>query len=224
MAKGPRIVATLNQKGGVGKTMLTVNLAAAAHLTGRRVLLLDLDTQGSAFEWFGERGETSKLAGLAVAQAPKALSLQKLEALAWGYDVVLLDGPARLEDITRAAAVAADVVVIPLEAGCFDWWATRGTRSLLEEADDVRAVMGRGPVRRVFALNAVPAQRSNLKRDAIEAITSLEGRAPVVISNRDAFKLAAHRGESVLTLEPSSAAAAEIQMLYLAVFGGVDVE
>lgn len=206
-------IAVLNQKGGVGKTTLATNLAAAAHLAKKRTLLIDLDEQGSALDWYNARQDGSKLAGLATVKFDRALSLPRYREISAGFDVVVLDGPPRLGTLTRSAAVVADIVVVPVRPGAFDLWAVEETVSTLAEADEIRAQLDRRPVRRLFVINQA-ATNTVIARETPEALAEVGDTASVIIHLRVAFAEAANAGESVLTTQAEGPAAAEIHELY----------
>jgi chromosome partitioning protein len=206
-------LAVLNQKGGVGKTTLATNLAAASHLAGYRTLLLDLDPQSSALDWNQARADGSALDGLSVAKFDKPLVLSKFTPLVSKYDVTVLDGPARLGKLTLSAAVVADAVLVPMQPAYLDLWASDATLEVLAEADAVREQLGLMPVRRWFVLNQVKSG-TRVSTLAKASIAELGNLVDVAIHHRTSFVLATGRGESVLTEAPKSAAATEISRLF----------
>ena len=94
----PKVIAILNQKGGVGKTTLAVHLATALARNRRRVLLVDADPQGSALDWAAAR-TTPPL--FPVVGLPKNSIHKELPALAVNYDFVIIDGPPRVYEVLQ---------------------------------------------------------------------------------------------------------------------------
>ena len=87
-ARKPRVIALLNQKGGVGKTTSTVNLGAACARYGQRVLLVDLDPQSNLSLHFG------------VESGPEQRTIRDL----------LLDPTCRIEDAVQTARAGLDFI------------------------------------------------------------------------------------------------------------------
>ena len=87
-ARKPRVIALLNQKGGVGKTTSTVNLGAAFARYGQRVLLVDLDPQSNLSLHFG------------VESGPEQRTIRDL----------LLDPTCRIEDAVQTARAGLDFI------------------------------------------------------------------------------------------------------------------
>ncbi|MBH0130465.1 ParA family protein [Salinibacterium sp. NK8237] len=79
MPENPRVFTVANQKGGVGKTTSTVNLAAALARTGARVLVIDLDPQGNASTAVGveHRSDTPSVYDVMINDVPMADVIQK---------------------------------------------------------------------------------------------------------------------------------------------------
>ncbi len=84
----PRIFCVANQKGGVGKTTTTVNLAAGLALSGQRVLVVDLDPQGNATMGSGIDKRTLALSLYDVLLESASIREARVRSTSGGYDVI----------------------------------------------------------------------------------------------------------------------------------------
>ena len=105
------IVAIVNQKGGTGKTTLSINLSSAfAEIYP--TLLLDADPQGSSLDWADSRSTTRQMNLDALGVEPSHL-LRDIRRLSPNYGWIIIDGPPGIGRINADAVRAADIVLIP---------------------------------------------------------------------------------------------------------------
>jgi chromosome partitioning protein len=84
----PRVLAVTNQKGGVGKTTTTINLAASLVTAARRVLLVDLDPQGNATMGSGIDKRALKTTVYQVLLGETSIAAVRIRSQSGGFDVI----------------------------------------------------------------------------------------------------------------------------------------
>lgn len=126
-----RVISLINNKGGVGKTTLAINIACELARRGTATGLVDIDPQCSAMDW-GDKREARENDNPAVIAVP-AQQLAKIiqKARAAGTGAVVIDTPAKLESSLTLAAELSDVIVIPLRPSVMDLQAMQGTIACL---------------------------------------------------------------------------------------------
>jgi len=128
-----RVVSILNPKGGCGKTTLATNLAQSFQTQGMRVLLVDSDPQGSARDWHAAQEDNS----LPLIALDRPNNLKTVASVGHGYDIVVIDGAAKLEDMIAAAVKISDAVLIPVQPSPYDIWAAADLVDLIKTRQEV---------------------------------------------------------------------------------------
>ena len=143
MTMTAKIIGVIQIKGGAGRSTLSTNLAGELSKIGRTVLI-DCDMpQGTSASWFAVRKGADKVDNLVVDTVTNHRELIEKVERYQDADFIVLDGPPRIAELTRAILMLANLCLIPVGASAAELWATNDLLLLVKEAKKLRKIKTR---------------------------------------------------------------------------------
>lgn len=198
-----QVIAIASQKGGSGKSTISIHLGTLAAQNGIKTLIADMDEHSqTTTEWGKDRGKTTPL----VAKVPlnKLLGMLK-QAKEKGFQLAILDLPPYVDTFVQEVTKRADLTIVP-------------TRPFFPDMRTLPRVLKQIHPPYFVLFNACPVGKNSMEGSkTLEARRILnKNKIPVCtysISQRVAFTDALNGGESVNEFDPKSKAAMEIRNL-----------
>lgn len=196
-----KVIVIASQKGGAGKTTLATHLAVAAGLSGvGKVLVMDMDEQGSLTQWWNAReAEAPYLTQATLSELPE--KIKELEKA--GFELLFIDTPPKVTEEIRQAVNVADLVVIPVRPSPNDLRAVGATVDIVKERKKSF----------FFALTQAKSN-ANLTAQAMAVLSNFGAVAPVIIGDRVEYAASMTDGRTVCETDTKSKSATEINNLY----------
>lgn len=139
-----KIIGVIQVKGGAGRSTLATNLAGELSKIGHTVLVDGDMPQGTSASWCAMREQAGKLTGLVADTAADHRELvAKVEKHGKEADFIVLDGPPRIAEMTRAIMMLADLCLVPVGASVAEIWATADVLTIIKQAKKVRRIDAR---------------------------------------------------------------------------------
>ena len=196
-----KTVAVISQKGGAGKTTLTLHLAVASALSGQNTAVIDLDPQASAANW-GNRRDTEVPVVLSAHASHLRREVTRVAII--GGEMLYLDTAPHSDGSALEAAKLADLVLIPCRPAILDLEALNNSLAFIRTAHKPICVV----------LNAI----TPIGHDADQAVEALKGLGveicPVRLGHRVAFARSLISGQVAQEFDPKGKAAGEMDRLH----------
>ncbi len=189
-----KIIAVCNQKGGSGKTTLSMQLAGTLARKKNKVLVVDADPQGTATRWAASADDENpfpaSVIGLSAASEKVHREVKKFVG---DYDFIVIDCPPAADSpVPQSALLIADLALVPIIPSPLDLWASVGIRQVIENVSDINETL----TARLVVNQCQP--KTNLAKDTLEVLP--EFGIPVCknyLRQRTAYRQSAVFGQTV---------------------------
>jgi chromosome partitioning protein len=208
------VLSVATQKGGTGKSSTAINIACALESAGYKLQVVDTDPQATFTKWFRTRKKSGRN-GFNVTNIPKGLLEEEIESLRKdpNLDMVIVDCPGNLEDITASAVRLSDAVLSPLRPSSIDITHTVDTAKFIREIRNTYP-----EIQFLLFVNAA-MPRWNISRDtadttremlaSLERTTVLKTQIPMTAAIAEFFGT----GDSIFEYAPKSTSATAYKKL-----------
>lgn len=137
------IITVFNQKGGAGKSTISMQLAGAAQRRGFRSMVIDMDPQGTSSRWAvaGPEGSTFPATVISLA-AMEGKMHREVKNHIDGFDLIVIDCPPAIQSAAPSSALlVSDLALIPVIPSPADMWAAVAAKKLVENAQVTNEVL-----------------------------------------------------------------------------------
>ena len=203
------IIASINQKGGVGKTTTSVHLLHwLLKKKKETAILIDSDFQQSSSAW----AKQLKMPHQSITNPEDVFD--ELQELSNNYDNVVVDGPAGASEVTKAILCRCDLALIPCQPSGLDLHSTNKTLRYLAQTQELRD----GKPKACIYLNAAK-KNTNLLKESIDFLSSTSISVPLletIIYHRQCISDAPGQGITVFDMDNSASKASshEFDLLF----------
>ena len=195
-----RVVAIASQKGGAGKTTLTVHLAIAAVMAGVKAAVIDTDPQASLADWWNVR-EKNDLPFVLSTVAELPVKIEQLRE--GGIEMLFIDTPPSVTDVIRDVVALSDIIIIPTKPSPLDVRAISKTVNIVEKCGK--------PM--VFVIS-IAKKNARITADTAVLLSQFGTVAPVQIGDRTEYASCMIDGRTVMEVYPSGNSAEEVVQLW----------
>lgn len=212
-----KVITVFNQKGGCGKTTVTIQLAGALALRNFKALIVDMDDQSTATRWASQASDADPFpAALTNLAAMGGKMHREVRNQIDNYDFIIIDCPPAVQSPAPSSAMLiSDLAIIPIVPSPADMWAAVAAKQLAKTAQVTNEDLI------VVVLPNMVQKNTTLARDTLDVLAEDQEirLMDTRIGSRAAFRECQLMGATVHRVSKAQVAIAEIEALTDEVLG-----